>query len=183
MADQANISSIENIELFRTSLVVYLDKAGIALDEITDEVKRTREWIENDQRSLWTSNLRRRQRAHDQAQQDLYSARLSGMHDASAAQLQAVRRTKAALEEAEHKLRAIAKWSRDFDGLVGPLVKKVESLRFLITHDMGKAVSYLSQITDTLAEYAELSSPSAKSSSKSKSANTSSPSNSNPADS
>ncbi|MEM8954398.1 MAG: hypothetical protein AAGD22_09630 [Verrucomicrobiota bacterium] len=169
MAEQANISSIENLELFRTSLVVYLDKASTALDEITDEVKRTREWIENDQRSLWTSQLRRRQRAHDQAQQDLYSARLSGMHDASAAQLQAVRRTKAALEEAEHKLRAIAKWSRDFDGTVGPLVKKVESLRFLITHDMGKAVSYLSQVTDTLAEYAELSTPSSKPSSTSES--------------
>jgi hypothetical protein len=160
MAERANVTSIENLELFRTSLIVYLEKGGTALDEIVDEVRRTREWIDSNQRAHWTNQLRRRQRAHDQAQQDLYSARLSGIHDASTAQLQAVRRTKAALEEAEHKMRVLKKWSRDFDGLVGPLVKKVESLRFMVTHDMGKAVLYLSKVTDTLAAYAELSSPS-----------------------
>jgi hypothetical protein len=165
MADRANVTSIETLELFRTSLIVYLDKSSVALDEITDEVRRTKEWMENDQRAHWTGQVRKRQRAYDQAQQDLYSARLSGIHDASTAQLQAVRRTKAALEEAEHKMRVLKKWSRDFDGLVGPLVKKVESLRFMVTHDMGKAVLYLSKVTDTLAAYAELSSPSSSSSS------------------
>jgi hypothetical protein len=171
MAERANVTSIENLELFRTSLIVYLEKGGTALDEIVDEVRRTREWIDSNQRAHWTNQLRRRQRAHDQAQQDLYSARISGMHDASAAQLQAVRRTEAALEEAEHKIRIIKKWSRDFDGAVGPLVKKVESLRFLLNHDMKKAVSYLSQITDTLAAYAELSSPSSNSPSAASTAN------------
>ena len=41
MSTGARVTSVEALERFRARLIVYLDKAGQTLDDITDDVSRT----------------------------------------------------------------------------------------------------------------------------------------------
>jgi hypothetical protein len=96
------------------------------------------------------------------AEQELFSAKLSGLRDNLVAQQNAVRKAKAAVTEAEEKLRAVKLWTRNFDHEADPLLKRLEGLRLLLDHDMPKAISYLLQAQRTLEDYAETAPPPSK---------------------
>jgi hypothetical protein len=95
----------------------------------------------------------------DEAQQALFSSKLSSFRETSAAEQMAVQRTKRAVEEAERKLRVLKQWSRVFDNRVDPLVKQMEKLHTVLAHDMVQAVAYLAQAVNTLDAYAEVAPP------------------------
>ena len=156
MAQQARISSFEALDLFRSRLIVYLSQARPALEEVSADALRTRLWLENEQRSYWENQLRRRTKALEQAQQALFSSRLGMLRKESAAEQMAVHRAKSSVEEAEMKLRVLKKWAREFEGRVQPLVKQIEKLHTVLSNDMVQAVGYLTQALNTLAAYAEI---------------------------
>jgi hypothetical protein len=156
MPQKAQVTSLEAIELFRSNLIVYLSQARPALDEVSAEVLRARVWLEDEQRLHWESQMRRRIKELEQAQQALFSARLGVLRNETAAVQFAVHRAKEALSQADLKLRIIKKWTREFEGRVQPLVKQMEKLHMVLSNDMVKAVNYLSQVINTLAAYAEI---------------------------
>jgi hypothetical protein len=156
MPQQAHISSVEALELFRSKLIVYLSQARPALEEVSGDALRTRLWLENEQRTYWENQLRRRTKALEQAQQALFSARLGMLKHENAADQLAVHRAKHAVEEADLKLRVLKKWTREFEGRVQPVVKQIEKLHTVLTNDMVQAVASLTQVINTLAAYAEI---------------------------
>src|SRR5258707_2447270 len=105
MAEQARITSIDALESFRASLINYLTTAHQHLDGVSDDVRRVRGWVQTDQRMHWQGELRRRLRALELAEQELFSAKLSGLRDNLTTPELAVRKSKAAVAEAEEKLR------------------------------------------------------------------------------
>ncbi len=155
MPQRAQVRSTDAIEAFRSQLIVYLSQARPALEEAAAEVLRTRSWIENDQRTYWENQVRRRAKALEQVEATLFSARLGPLHKESAADQLLFHRAKRALEEAEGKLRLVKKWAREFDNRVQPLLKQTEKLHTVLSHDMVSAVAYLAQTIHTLATYAE----------------------------
>ena len=159
MAEQAKITSLDALERFRADLIVFLNTAHRCVDEASDEVRRTRQWLQGEQRMHWEGEARKRMRVLAQAEAELYSARLSGMKDRTLVEEIAVRKAKLALEEAEEKLRAVKKWNRDFDNHADPLVKRLEGMRYFLDHDMPKALTYLVQAQQTLEAYAQAPSP------------------------
>ena len=60
MPEQAQVTSVDAIESFRSSLILFLSKARPTLEEISSDVLRTRLWLENDQRNYWDKEMRRR---------------------------------------------------------------------------------------------------------------------------
>lgn len=154
MADQAKVTSIDALERFRASLILFLNKAHQSVDEVGDEVRRTRIWVQDDQRMHWDREIRRRGKLLDEAKQELMRARLSGLRDSTLAQEEAVRKATRAMEEAETKRRNVKKWTRDYDQVLEPLVKKLESLRHYLDHDIPKAIAFLVQAQQTLEAYA-----------------------------
>src|SRR5262245_24365139 len=156
MADRAKVTSLDALENFRANLIVFLTKARRSIDEVRDAVRRTRQWLEHDQKTYWEGQIRLRRRALDQATQELFSARLSEFVDKTPRQ-QAMRKAKAALEEAEDKLRNTKKWNQNFDAAADPLAKRLESLRQFLDDDMPKGVAFLEQAQSTLDAYAETS--------------------------
>jgi hypothetical protein len=161
MPERAHVTSIDALELFRSNLIIYLSKARPALDEISAEVVRTRTWLEDEQRTHWENELRRRYRALQEAQQALFSARLSTFREETSAEQIAVHRTKRAFDEAEDKLRVIRKWHRDFDNRVQPPLKQMEMLHTVLAHDMVQAIAFLTQAIKTLHAYAGVAPPTA----------------------
>ena len=155
MPQKAHVTSLDALEAFRSNLIVYLSQARPALDEISAEVQRTRTWLETDQRVAWEHQMRKRAKRLEEAQQALFSARIGVLRKETVIEQMAVHRAKAGLDEADQKLRVIKKWDREFDGRVQPLLKQIEKLHTVLSHDMVKAVSYLTQVIATLAAYAE----------------------------
>lgn len=156
MPQLAQVRSVDALDSFRASLIVYLSQARPALEEVTAEVVRTRVWLETEQRTYWESQVRRRRKELEQAQAALFSARIGNLRHESSAELMLVQRAKRALDEAENKLRVLKKWNQDFEGRVQPMVKQMEKLHTVLSNDMVKAVAYLAQVLNTLSAYAEL---------------------------
>src|SRR5437667_78408 len=156
MPQSAHVTSVDALEAFRSSLIVYMSKARPTLEEISAEVMRTRLWLQTDQRTHWESQTRRRAKELEQAQAALFSARLSNLREESAAEQMAFHRAKRSLDEAQAKLRTLKNWNREFDNRVDPLVKQTEKLHTVLTNDMVKAVAYLTEAIKTLTDYSEI---------------------------
>jgi hypothetical protein len=161
MTSQAKVTSIDALESLRAGVIIFMTKGHRAVDEMSDEIRRTRVWVQNDQRHRWELEVRKRQKVLDQAKQELMSAKMIRLRDDLSAQHAAVRKAERALEEAEGKLRNVRAWTRNFDGCVEPLAKRLEGLREFLAHDMPKAVAYLVQAQTTLESYTELAAPGA----------------------
>jgi len=161
MANQVRVTSLDALETFRAHLIIFLAKAVGAVDEVGDEVRRTRSWVHNDQRHYWEAQIKKRRRALDQAQGEYMNARLSKLQDNTASQKQALLRAKRALAEAEEKLLAVKLWIRNFDVATDPLLKRMTGLRDFLDYDLPKAVAFLVQAQKTLEDYTQIPSPEA----------------------
>ena len=161
MPGQVQITSSAALEAFRSDLIVYLAQMGPVLDEAGAEVLRLRGWLQNEQRDLWENQLRRRRRKLEEAQAELFNARLSTLQSSSIVQHMEVQKAKRAVEEAEQKLAAIKKWERELDNLAEPQLKQIDQLRSYLATDLNKAVAFLTQVTQAVAAYAAVSAPAA----------------------
>jgi hypothetical protein len=161
MAQRANITSVEALKAFRSNLLVYLSKARPALEEAGSEVQRVRIWLENDQRTFWTGQLKRAMRQLEEAEGAMFSAKLSKVQTVSAAQQAAVHKARRLVSEAEEKLRRLKKWDKEFENQTQPLLKKTEKLSNLLAVDIPNAVAHLTGVIDTLEKYASIAAPEA----------------------
>jgi hypothetical protein len=155
MAGQAKITSVEAIELFRAALIVFTSQARPALEEISSEMTRTRLWLENDQRRFWENERRIRSKKLEQAQQELFTSRLSDFQETTSLLQMTVNRAQRAVRDAEEKLARLKKWDRELDNRSAPLLKEVEQLHSFLTAEMPKAVAYLSQVVRSLDAYTD----------------------------
>lgn len=155
MAEQAKVTSLDSLESFRARLIVFLGKGKRALDEVTDEIRRTRNWIEGSQRVHWEAEVKKRKKRLEQAEAELMTARFSEFIDSPSVQQMQVRKARRALEEAEEKLSKVKRWARDFDSIADPLSKKIESIRFYFDQELPRGVTYLVNAQRTLESYTE----------------------------
>ncbi len=158
MADKAQITSVEAIEAFRAKLIVYLSQVRPAVDEVSNEMARTRQWLQSDQRGVWERELRLRGRRLEEAKQELFNATLSKFQQSSGLQLMAVQRAQRAVHEAEAKLGMLKKWERELDHRTAPLLKQTEQTQGFLTTDMARAIAYLEQVLRALDAYRQVAS-------------------------
>jgi hypothetical protein len=154
MAERAQVKSVEAIAAFRAHLIVYLAKARPTAEEVDTELLHVQSWLENDQRDFWVREIRSLGRELEQAQAELFTARLSKLQTASASQEMAVQRLRGRLREAEEKQSATRKWARELDSRAEPLAKEVENLHSFLTVELAQAVRYLDQVIKSLDAYA-----------------------------
>lgn len=159
MAERAQVTSVEAIESFRASLIVFLSKVRPTLEEVSDEVLRLQSWLQNDQRRHWENELRQRGLKLEEAKQELFNTALSHLQQATALQHMAVQRAQRAVRDAEEKLNTLKKWERELEDRTAPLVKQLEEFHGFLTVDMGKAVTQLVQIVKALETYAKVGGP------------------------
>ena len=155
-SNQAKVTSVDVIDAFRASLILFQSKARRCLDDASDELRRTRMWLQHEQRLRWENAVRKGRRDLEAAEQELFSAKLSNLRDNISFQQNAVRKAKAALAHAEEKLRNVKTWNRNFDGVADPLGKQLEGLRQFLDFNLPKGITFLVQTTRTLEAYAEV---------------------------
>lgn len=160
---EARVRSLEALTSWRSSLIVFQTKARRGVAQILDETKRMRQWLETVQRPHWEMEIKKRSRKLDQANQELITARFSTLRATLMVQEQAVRKAKAALAEAEDKLRKTKRWCQEYDRVVGPLAKKLENLHYYLEHDLPKGIHLMEQLVRALEGYREIALDSAAS--------------------
>lgn len=161
MPDRAHVTSLDAIKAFKSNLIVYLSKAKPTMEEISAEILRLRLWLQETQQAYWMTEIRRRSRKLEDAQQALFSSRIANLRDPSSAEVMAVTRAKRALDEAEAKLRTVRRWTRDFDSQVEPMAKQLEKLQTLLSEEMTHALTFLTGVVNSLDAYANIAAPTA----------------------
>ena len=156
MEPQAKVSSLDAVDAFRSSLILYLERARHILDDVRHEVIRTRAWLEQDRQPHWKKQIRLRAHELAQAEQELLTARLSEQPEVVRDRRRTVDRAKAQLQEAEATFDRARHWLRQYDRELDPHSKTTQSLRQLLDLDLVKAVALLAETTRVLADYAEL---------------------------
>src|SRR5437660_11604596 len=155
----AKVTSIEALDDFKANLIVYLEKAGRLLDEISEDVVRTRIWLETDRQLHWKKLGHHRAKELAQAEQELLTARLSDMPEAIKARRLTLNKAKLALRQAEEGLARVKQWIRRYETEVQSRTKVVVQLRQVLAHDMSKAAAFLERTPATVAHYAQISLP------------------------
>jgi hypothetical protein len=147
------------IESFRAALILYTNQARNAVEEASSEVLRTKLWLENDLWRLLENELRIRAKKMEQAQQELFTARLSNFQEPTALLQMALHRAQRDVRETEEKLVRLKTWHREIENRSNPLVKQVEQLHYLLSVEMPKAVASLAQVVKTLDAYVGVALP------------------------
>lgn len=159
MAEQAKVTSVEAIEAFRTRLIIYLKKARAAVEEGPAEVNRTRQWLQGEHRRYWEDQVRVRQKKLERAQNELSSAKISPLQQASTVQQMLVRKARESLREAEAKLAMLKKWDRELENRAEPLLRQMTQIQHTLNTDIPKAIAHLAQVVKTLDAYAGIVAP------------------------
>lgn len=160
MATQAKVTSLEALDALRSSLIVFISKGRRALDDVTEEGRRMKQWLQQEQRARWEMEIRARTKKLEQAEQELLSARLAGHREALIVRQATVQKHKQALAEAEGKLRAVKQWAIRYDNTADPVFRRLEDLRQYLESDLPQATAYLANAQKALEGYAEPSAPS-----------------------
>lgn len=161
MATEAKVRSLEALETLRAAMIVFISRARRALDQVGEEVSRTRLWVQSDQQTFWAEQVRKRTRAMELAQAELFSAKLSTLKDTTVMQEMQLRKARRLVEEATEKLRSVKVWSRDFDTHFDPLLKKLETTRRHLDEVMPRGVNHLASLQKILEAYTESAPPAA----------------------
>lgn len=159
MSDKAHVTNLEALDRFRSTLILFIERCSSILDEVSEEVKRTRVWLQSEQKLRLTQEMKKRHRELEMLEQELFTARLSGLKNAKTGQQMQVNKKRKQIRDLEDTMRAVAGWARNFDSTVETEARKVEKLRFNLDTDMKKAVQYLSESVRLLEEYTETSAP------------------------
>jgi len=159
MAEKAQITSVEAIESFRAKIIVFLGQARPVLEEVGNEITRTRFWLQDEHRAFWEHELRLRGRRLEEANQELFTAKLSQFKESTALHLMAVQRAQRAVAEAEAKLGVLKRWDRELDNRAAPLMKQAEQLQGFLATDMTHAIAYLDQALKALDAYRNVAAP------------------------
>jgi hypothetical protein len=162
MASQAQVTSVEAIDRFRSQLIIFCEKAKMALDDVLDEAGRTRRWLENDQRLAWHARARKYSKELETAQQQEFSARISQLATNATAQKMAVARARRGLREAEEKIVLLRRWLQRYDGEIAGSRVQVEKLRAFVAVDLRDGVALLSRTLEALEAYAMTGVPSGR---------------------
>ncbi len=161
MSGQAQITSIAALESFRSDLIVFLSQMRPAVDEVGGELVRMKFWLENEQRDFWENQARRRRRRLEEAEAELFNARLSPLHDSTILPHLAVQRAQQSVQEAEQKLAALKKWGRELENLTDPMIKPVGQLQGFLAADLARGVAFLTQAIQALEAYTNTAPPTA----------------------
>jgi hypothetical protein len=156
----ARVDSIETLKVFRVALIKFGEEANAALASAEAEMQRMLGWLERDQVSFWQMQIRKRQELLERAQEALRMKKLfpdaAGRTPTPIEEEKAVRRCKAALEEANEKLANCKKYSRVLQREIMNYKGGVQRFSTWVGAEIPSAVARLDRMVTTLEAYVSL---------------------------
>ena len=161
MSHTARVDSIDALKTFRVALIKFGEEANAALASAEAEMQRMVGWLERDQMSFWTFQLRKRNEGLSRAQEALRQKKLfpdaAGRFPTPIEEEKAVRKWKAAVEEAEQKLANCKKYARILQKAIMDYKGGVQRFASAVQVETPNAVARLDRMVDKLEAYVALS--------------------------
>ena len=163
MSESARVDSIEALRGFRTALIKFAEAANSALADSESEMSRLQNWVENEQRSYWQSQVRKRTEAVSKARDAVRQKKI--FKDAAGRQQSAIDEEKllkiaqARLEEAEAKLRNVQKYAKLLPREIEMYKGSVQRFATTVQSGIPAAVAKLSAMSGKLDAYVSLKAP------------------------
>ena len=163
MSTTVRVDSIDALKQFRVALIKFAEEANAALAGAESEMQRMVGWLEREQLSHWQTQIRKRQEALGRAQEALRMKKLfpdaSGRTPTPVEEEKAVRRCKAAVEEAEQKLVNVKKYARVLQREIMNYKGGVQRFSSWVGSEIPVAISRLDRMAGMLEQYVALKMP------------------------
>ncbi|HWE40677.1 MAG TPA: hypothetical protein VG406_29300 [Isosphaeraceae bacterium] len=166
MSDTARVTSIQSIQDFREVLCLFAEEARNALIAADMEARRTLNFVLNDRLAYWKSEIKRRTEKANQARIEMHRKKLvqanseaKGLSEAR----EALRLALARLEEAEQKVRTIAKWKPILEHAMTEYRAQSQPLSDTLQGELPHALGLLEKMVAALEAYLALAPPTAPS--------------------
>ncbi len=168
MRRAADVKSIDALRDAKAAVVEFRETAGVALSEATSEVQRVASWLQNEKRTYWEHEIRRRREKVAQAKSELYRAKLAAMDPTASCldQKKQLERAERALAEAECKGANVRRWARDLEREIMLFKGKLQALARSVDADLPRGEARLELLMDKLESYVRLAAPAASGSSR-----------------
>jgi ribosome assembly protein YihI (activator of Der GTPase) len=115
MAEGAKVESIDALKAFKRALFKFAEGASVALGDAESEIHRAQLWLETEQRSHWTNQVRIRTELVARAKEAVRMKKLykdaSGSKQSAVEEEKALARAQKRLTEAEQKVMAVRRYA------------------------------------------------------------------------
>jgi hypothetical protein len=161
MSDSARVHSIDALDDLREALIQFGDRTLQALDAASAELRRTHEWLD-DQERYWRDQIRKQEEAVFLAKQELARRRMMKVGDRHvdcSDQEKELRRAKERLEFAEEKQELTRHWLRQWATETMEFEGPCRQLKGFLESDLVRANTLLENKTDALEAYLAVTPP------------------------
>jgi uncharacterized protein YbdZ (MbtH family) len=157
MAIGANVDP-DALAAFRVALIKFQENCTAALGDAESDIQRHIMWLENDQYSYWSTQIRHRQEVLQRANEALRQKKLfkdsTGRTASAVEEQKAVTKAQMQLEEANQKMAATKQWSKRLQKELIMYKGQMQRFQTTVTSDVPAAVGHLGALIHALQEYA-----------------------------
>ena len=156
MAQGANVNP-ESLAMFRVALIKFQENCTAALGDAESDIQRTVMWLEIDQYSYWSTQIRHRQEALQRALEALRQKKLfkdsSGKTASAVEEQKMVNKAQMNLDEAQQKMAATKQWAKRLQKEAIMYKGQLQRFQTTVSSDIPAAVSHLGALIHTIQEY------------------------------
>jgi hypothetical protein len=160
MSQSARVDSVDALKLFKVALLKFADAGDAALTDAESELSRTLQWLENEQRTHWGDQVRKRMeavaRAQEAVRQKKYFKDASGHTPSAIEEEKALAIAQRRLEEARQKMENCHKYARRLPKEIQVYKAGVQSLATALQTDVPSAAAHLESLIIKLEAYLAL---------------------------
>jgi len=163
MPDQVKVEDLETFRTLRAAIHKFANIAQQSLTSAQASIDRTHAWLENEQRTHWLSQHKKRTEAVVQAREAVRQKKLykdaSGRTPSAVEEEKHLRRCLAAVQEAQDKIQAVKKSLPRLEKETELYRGGTARLARAITADLPHAIALLDRLADSLEQYTQLEAP------------------------
>jgi hypothetical protein len=164
MSQIARVESVDALKEFRVALIKFAETANGALGDCESEVQRMQMWLENDQTSHWTSQIRKLTEVVSRAKEALRMKKVfkdaTGSKGSYVDEEKALAKATRALDEAQQKMAATKSWARKFPKEASAFKGSIQRMSTFVLSDVPVAAAKLDRMTAALKAYISFVAPS-----------------------
>lgn len=162
MAEVARIHNLEALKNLKHALWKFQETVNVALTDAESDMQRTSIWLETEQRTYWTAQLRKRHEAVEKAKQAVREKQLykdaTGHRSSAVDEMKVLQAAQRSLVEAEHKVAAVKKYIPKMQKETQTFRGGVQRFASSVQVDLPIAVDKLDQMLAKLEAYVSLGS-------------------------
>ncbi|MFN9133119.1 MAG: hypothetical protein ACK5XO_10625, partial [Phycisphaerales bacterium] len=148
----ARVTSVEALRDAKTALAKFVHEVSTALGEVDVEAGRTIQWLRMEQVPFWKNQIIRRSELLARARSELLRKQLSSMQENPSCvdERKAVEKAKAALADAEVRLKRTKFWITELDREWTLYRGSITALQDLTQRDAPKGLARIEKLIRTL---------------------------------